>query len=76
MKNFWDENLIHYDVITVFGVTPAMPLLLQKVEKEARLGTKIVSFRFPIKNKAPIWKDGELYIYIQMTRNRNKINFK
>jgi hypothetical protein len=63
MKNFWDENLHDYDVITVFGVQPAMSKLLTKVEKEARYGTKIISFRFPINSKTPIWKEGELYIY-------------
>lgn len=64
MKNFWTENLVEYDVITVFGVEPAMVKILNKVEKESKLGTKIVSFRFPIKNKTPIFRDGELYIYV------------
>ena len=64
MKNFWAENLNDYDVITVFGVEPAMPKLLAKVEKESKIGTHIVSFRFSIKAKQPIWQEGEMYIYL------------
>ncbi len=63
MKNFWDENLSSYDVVSIFGVAPIMPLVMKKVEQEARTNTHIVSFRFPIKHVTPAWRDGELYIY-------------
>ena len=63
-QNFWHENLNKYDIITIFGVESIIPDVLSKVERECKLDTYIMSFRFPVKSKVPIWSENELFMYI------------
>jgi hypothetical protein len=63
MKDFWSVNLKDFDVVSMFGVTPAMTRLEEKLLTEAKPGLRVVCFRFPIKGREPIWQEKELYIY-------------
>ena len=63
MKDFWSVDLVDYDAISIFGVSPAMIKLQDKIEIEAKKGTRIICFRFPMKQKTPIWFEDELFLY-------------
>jgi hypothetical protein len=45
-KNFFDYNLEHASTVMIFGVTPLMRPLSEKIAKECRPGTDILSYRF------------------------------
>lgn len=47
-KNFFEYNLEHANTVMIFGVTPLMKPLSQKIAAECRPGTDILSYRFGI----------------------------
>lgn len=47
-KNFFDYNLEHANTVMIFGVTPLMRPLSEKIAKECRPGTDVLSYRFGI----------------------------
>lgn len=47
-KNLLDADLGRADIIFVFGITEIMPKLAEKIRKECRSGTKIISFAFEL----------------------------
>ena len=59
MRSFWGVNFGQYDVIIVFGITHIMKKLEDKIRKEAKPGTLIISnvFDYCIQN-ARIWATG------------------
>lgn len=63
MKDFWSVDLRDYDAISIFGVNPVMEKLHVKLDAEARPGTIVVCFRFPMKRRKPVWQEAELYLY-------------
>ena len=63
MINFFDFDIRHFDVITCFGANGIMEPLCKKVKMEGKDEALIVCYRFPLINKIPVVKDGELYIY-------------
>jgi len=40
-----------------------MAVLDAKLDAEARPGTIVVCFRFPMKTRKPVWQEAELYLY-------------
>jgi SAM-dependent methyltransferase len=63
MVDFWSVNLADFDAVSCFGVAPVMSRLGEKLAVEAKVGTSVICFRFPLKNKTPKWSKGELYLY-------------
>ncbi|MES2088047.1 MAG: hypothetical protein V4467_03585 [Patescibacteria group bacterium] len=51
-SNFWEEDFSSYSVITVFGINYIMEKLEDKLTKETRIGTQVISYLFPL----PTWK--------------------
>jgi len=47
-KNFYDYNLAHANTVMIFGVTPLMKSLSQKIAAECKPGTDVLSYRFGI----------------------------
>jgi hypothetical protein len=52
-SSFFCRNLFHYDIkqadaVMFFGVTPLLIAISEKVAKECREGTHILSYRFPL----------------------------
>jgi len=68
-KNFWEVDLKDVDIVYVFLMEKAYPRLKQKLEKELKTGTKVITYVWPLAN----WqkkscnqkqKQPNLYLYI------------
>lgn len=46
--SFWDHSLTDYSIIMIFGVPPLMKDLSDKIHRECKAGTVILSYRFPL----------------------------
>lgn|SRR4030042_914004 len=62
-KNFWEVDLSDFNVVAVFGITHIMEKLETKLERELKVGTRIVSNSFSFPNWPPIKKNGGVYLY-------------
>ncbi|MBI5732579.1 class I SAM-dependent methyltransferase [Candidatus Jorgensenbacteria bacterium] len=64
-KNFWSVDYSTFSVVTVFGITYIMKALEDKLQKELKIGTKVISNAFAF----PTWKlkaqDGSARLYIK-----------
>lgn len=65
LTNYWDEPLDSFDVVTIYGITGIMERLEEKLRKELKPGTKVVSNFFTFPHWEPAVKKGEVYLYIQ-----------
>ena len=61
--DFWSLDLSDVDVVTCFGVASCMHRLDAKLRREARPGTQVICFRFPLPDAVPEHRDGELFFY-------------
>ncbi len=63
-KSFWKTDFSKFDVITVYGFPRIMVPLGEKLKKELRPGTKIISniYRFP--QFVPAKTEGKIYLYV------------
>ena len=52
-QSFWECNLAEYDVVFAFLSPAPMPELAEKVRREMRVGTLLVSSSFPVPGWAP-----------------------
>lgn len=63
-QDLWKTNLSNVDVLTLFFIAGKMHLLMLKIKKEMKPGSRVVSYGF----KFPDWpyakKDGKVYLYI------------
>lgn len=61
--DFWNEDLSSYDIVTIYGMGAIMDRLSQKLTKELKPGTIVISNGFPV----PGWKEekteSHLYLY-------------
>ncbi|MCA9348997.1 hypothetical protein KC878_02505 [Candidatus Saccharibacteria bacterium] len=62
-KNFWKANLQPADGIYVFLLDRFMSALDVKISKQAKAGTKLVSYTFKIRDKKPAKTLGPMYLY-------------
>ena len=66
-QDFWKHSLKEADVVSCFGIAPVMDTLSEKMVREAKVGTKLVCFRFYPKIPPPglrlMYSKEELYIY-------------
>lgn len=63
-KSFFDEDLSEYDIITLYGLDSIMPKIEEKIIKEARAGTKILSNYFQFPTLKPVKEENKVYLYI------------
>ncbi len=63
-KDYWEEDLSLYDIITIYGMSSMMERLEEKLDKELKPGAKVVSNIFTF----PHWKSKEVinnvYLYL------------
>lgn len=68
-KNLFKVNLENADIIYTFGMPEKMWKLADKIKKECKPGTQVISYTFPIewlldwKKDKPSEKDLSIYIY-------------
>lgn len=47
-KNLFDENLSHASVVVVYLVPKTLSMLMPKLQRECKKGTKVISYRYPV----------------------------
>ncbi len=61
--DFWKENLDSYDIVTIYGMADIMVELENKLSKELKVGTLVISNGFRIPGWKT-WKEEEfIYVY-------------
>lgn len=63
LKNFWKVDLSKFDIITLFQINYVMPKLEEKILKEMKKGSKIVSNTWKFPNLKPKKSIGDIYLY-------------
>jgi len=63
-ENFWDVNLHDYDLVVVYGYPTIMKRLQNKLRKELRPGTKVISNQFPFSGWTPAKQEDGVFLYI------------
>lgn len=63
-RSFWKIDFSRFDVITIYGFPRIMASLGEKLKRELRPGTKIISnvYRFP--QFVPAKTEGKIYLYV------------
>jgi len=64
-RNFWLMPLSGFDVVTVYGISHIMKPLGRKLARELKVGTRIVSYRYPLPNFPLVKKKDDIYLYIK-----------
>ncbi len=62
-KNFWQEDLSPYDVITIFGMPSLMNNVGRLLQKNAKPGTLVLAHKFPIPGWQPIQEKNRVFLY-------------
>jgi ribosomal protein L11 methylase PrmA len=62
-KNFWEEDLSDFDIVVVFGISHIMKKLEAKIEKELKVGTRIISNSFSFPGWSASKKEDGVYLY-------------
>lgn len=62
-ENFFNVNLSKFDAVVIYGIAPTMPRIEEKLKRELKPGTRIVSNYFKFPNLKPIKKDGNVLLY-------------
>ncbi len=61
--NLWDYNLKDIDILTLFFIPHRMEKLKNKIKKEMKPGSKVISYDFTFTNWPEQTKDGKINIY-------------
>ena len=62
--DFAHAKIDQFDVIFMFGVNSAMANLENRIAKEAQKNSFVVCYRFPLRLRKPIHRNGDLHIYL------------
>ncbi|OGM26107.1 hypothetical protein A3D00_01815 [Candidatus Woesebacteria bacterium RIFCSPHIGHO2_02_FULL_38_9] len=62
-KSLWKADLSEFSLITVFGISTIMYKLKQKILKEAKAGTRIISYSYKFPNWKEVKSESGLYLY-------------
>lgn len=62
-KNFWDEDLSKFDVAVLFGIGHMVGEMEDKLKRELKHGSKIISVRFSFPNLKLLKEDNNVYLY-------------
>ena len=61
--DFWDLNLGDFDIVTIYCMAILMERLSEKLTRELRPGTVVISNGFPLPHWELKRKEGFLYVY-------------
>ena len=64
LGNFWNKDLSKYNIITLFQIGYIMPKLEEKIKKECKSKTKIVSNKWTFPNIKPKKINNNVKLYI------------
>ncbi len=64
-QNLLDADLSQATVIFIFGITPIMSKVANKILAECRSGTKIISFAFKLPGLKPVITKGVAHLYVR-----------
>ncbi len=64
-KNFWEEDLSSYSIITIYGMPDVMQQLEEKLQKELKPGSCVLSNYYPFPNWKEEKKKDNVYLYIK-----------
>lgn len=62
-KNFWQEDLSDFDIITVYGLNHVMRRLEKKLQKELKPGARVISNSFQFPSWPHSKKEDNIYLY-------------
>jgi len=62
-KNFWPADLSRASVVTVYGFSTLMPRLAQKLRRELKPGSRVVSFHYQFGDWSAQTRIGQIYLY-------------
>jgi len=62
--SMWKIDLSQYSVIFVYLIPHRMNKLAEKIKKEMRPGSRVVSNTFSFPDWPPVKKDGNIYLYV------------
>jgi methylase of polypeptide subunit release factors len=62
-KSYWDEDLSKFDIVTVYGVPKIMERLEEKLARELRKDTRIISNMYTFPTWSPSKMDDRVYLY-------------
>jgi protein-L-isoaspartate O-methyltransferase len=63
-ESFWRADLSQFDTVIVYGIPYIMQRLKKKLERELRLGTKVISNAFEIPGWVPLARERKIIQYI------------
>jgi len=64
-KDYWNEDLSGFDIITIYGMTSVMKNLEKKLQKELKPGSKVISNFFTFPNWPHTIKKDGIYVYVK-----------
>lgn len=62
-KDLWSVDLSEVDVLTLFFIKQKMPALEEKIKKEMRPGSQVISYLFSFEGWQPEKKHGSIFLY-------------
>jgi len=63
LSNFWNEDFSQYNVVSLFQIAHTMVKLEDKLKKELRPGTRIISNYFVFPTWQPVGQNNEIRLY-------------
>ena len=63
-KDFWQEDLSPYSIITVYGMPDIMDALRNKLNSELKTGTRVLSNYYPVPGWTPEATKDAIYKYV------------
>lgn len=63
-ENLWNTSLAGVDVLSLYFIADKMGNLAEKVKKEMKPGSRVVSYAFQFPNWQYAEKNGKIYLYI------------
>jgi 16S rRNA A1518/A1519 N6-dimethyltransferase RsmA/KsgA/DIM1 with predicted DNA glycosylase/AP lyase activity len=64
-KNFWQEELSQFRIITIYPMPDILEELERKFESELKPGTRVLTNYYPLPTWTPITKKDNIYLYIK-----------
>lgn len=63
-QNLWETDLSSANILTLYFMQDKMAKLKEKIKKEMRPGTRVVSYAFTFPDWQFVKNDGKIYLYI------------
>lgn len=62
-KDYWQEDLSSFDIVTIYGMTSVMERLEGKLQNELKPNSRVISNVFSFPNWPHTIKVGDIYVY-------------